>query len=207
MAVPRGEAPRFSLVMMIAGLGLLSACATLEISVKPPTFEPQEYLRSTCKGLELRAIAVEGVDRYWELFDDYLPEIGIAAVWVKILHTGQSSIDLSKSKWGLRFHGQMHPPLSTEQVFRLYYKKRKIRFFQLETDAKARARFEQASIALPNTLHPGSEQSGLLLFDLVALGPEQDWSRDATLSLQNVRFARDDQADLVLPLNHADTNR
>jgi hypothetical protein len=192
---------------MLVALGVLSACATLDVSLKPPAFEPQEYARSTRKGLELRAIAVEGVDRYWELFDDYLPEIGIAAVWAKLLHTGEADLDLSRSKWRLRFHGQMHASLSTEQVFRLYYKKRKIRFFRVGTDANARARFEQVSIALPDILHPKSERAGLLLFDLGTLGLEPGWSRDATLLLQNVRFGGDDKADLVLPLNHADTNR
>jgi hypothetical protein len=192
--------------MILVVLALVSACATLDVSMKPPTFKDEEYVRAACKGLELKATAIEGADRYWELFDDYLPEIGIAAVWAVLRNTGDSAIDLSRSKWGLRFHGQICASLSTEQVFRLYYKRRKIRFFHLETDAQARARFEGSSSLRPVFLPPRGEQAGWLLFNL-SLAPEPDWGRNATLALQDVHFGKDDKADLILPLNHANTSR
>ncbi len=120
MTVPRGESSRFDLIIVLSLLGLMSACATLDLSVRPPTFEPGEYAQSIRNGLELRAIPIQGEDRYWNLFDDYLPEIGITAVWAVVRNTGESDIDLSRSRWELRIRGQTHPTLSTDQIFKLY---------------------------------------------------------------------------------------
>jgi hypothetical protein len=186
-------------------LGLLCACTTLNVSVKPPTFNPEEYARSARNGLELRAIPIEGVVRYWEMFDDYLPEIGIAAVWAVVRNTGDSEINLSRTKWVLRYGGRIHPALRTDQAFKLYYKRRNIRLYSLNADMEARTRLAGKSHHR-SILQPQTEQAGFLLFD-VSPSPDPEWGQGAILMLQDIQFTKDERTDLILPLTHANTNR
>src|SRR5512136_2224160 len=99
MPVPRRESLRQHLPAVLILSSLVSACATLHVPPAAPSFNLENLPAAGNHGVEIRAKVIDGINSYWELFDDYLPEIGIAALWVIVRNPGPSDIRLSKAKW------------------------------------------------------------------------------------------------------------
>src|SRR5262245_57714412 len=116
---------------------LLASCTTLKVPVRLPKVSGPT-LQASREGVLVGAHPIEGRENYWELFDDDLPQIGIAALWVRIENSRAEAIDLADLNWTLEARGESFSNLSTDQVLDRYYDRRGIRFYSVNSDRKAR---------------------------------------------------------------------
>jgi hypothetical protein len=194
---------RFCFLSFLAALaGLEISCSSLQVPMKIPSFEQADMLRAGNYGLELAVKPIEGVHSYWQLFDDNLPEIGIAAAWVALKNSGSGTIDLKRAKWSIDVGGgRTFGRLDNAQVLDMYYKRRHIRMYSVYTDRKAQQNLERISLRT-RMLKPSTEVTGLVFFSTdPASAP--DWTRRAVLQIRNIRVTGKKPFELTLPLAYA----
>ncbi len=201
MPVPIGESFRRHLLVILMLGPLVSACATLHVPSSAPTFKPEDLPRTGDNYMEIRAKVIDGINSYWDLFDEYLPEIGIAALWVLVRNPGPSEISLASAKWELRLGGEISTSIETDDVFKLYYKRRGIRMYSLVADQKARRQLQDLSLGR-GQIRPGKEEAGFLFFRIPP-SHNPNWARGAVLSLRDLREANGNKTTFALPLIYA----
>ncbi len=158
-------------------------------------------LRADRSGLTLAVKPIQGVNEYWDLFNDNLPEIGIAAAWVKLSNSGSGTLDLSKSEWTLQIGGRTLARMQTAKVLTEYYKRRHIRMYLVSADVKAQKELENISFHQVR-LRPSGEAEGLVFFHIdPAFAPL--WARNATLQVTDIRTSAGKRFDLSLSLSYA----
>ncbi len=166
-----------------------------------PTFRPDEMLRADRSGLILAVKPIQGVNEYWDLFNDNLPEIGIAAAWVKLSNSGSGTLDLSRSHWALQIGERTFARMETSEILTHYYKRRHIRMYLISADRRAHKELENIAFHWVR-LRPSGEAEGLVFFHIDAsLAPL--WARSATLQISNIRNAAGKGFDLNLSLAYA----
>jgi hypothetical protein len=186
---------------LIAFAGVQLACSTLQVPMTVPTFKPAEVLRADTTDMRLEVKPIVGVRSYWQLFDDNLPEIGIAAVWVALTNLSDGMIDFSRSKWLIQIGGRVYGRLDNSQVLDQYYKRRHIRMYTDYADRRARQKLARITFDLVS-LRPSAQEDGLVFFR-VNPASAPDWTRGAVLQIRNVRTAGRKSLDLNLPLAYA----
>jgi len=184
-------------VLLLACLG----CATLQVPLKIPAFKPDEMLRVDKSGLTLAIKPIEGVNEYWNLFNDNLPEIGIAAAWVEFRNAGDATLDLSKCKWSLQIGARTFDRMENSKVLSRYYKLRHIRMYLVSADRKAQQELENIAFH-QGRLRPSGNAEGLIFFQIdPSLAPR--WTQGATMQVGDVRTAAGKRFDLSLSLAYA----
>ncbi len=200
MPAPRGEA----ICRIIPALFLLCvtpACVTLEIPVTPPQFQAVDFFSASREGIEIRAKPIEGMDNYLELFDDNLPEIGIAAVWATVRNLRDEDISFEHARWDLRAAGNNYSELTISQVFGHYYKRRGVRLYSQYADQRERADLDRL-ILKDGQIRPGQERAGFLFFNIPSV-PSAGWARTTMLRVRDIRFPRHRKADITVSLSYA----
>jgi hypothetical protein len=193
---------RIKTALMIAGLGaFLTSCTTLQVPVSGPSFPLQEVLRGSREGVEIGVTPIVAEDEYLQLFDDDLPEIGIAALWVEVHNTRSTAIEMNPVGWHLRTSGQESSSLSIEEVFARYYQGRKVRMYAIGTDGTARLNMERV-IFRPGPIQPAAKRQGFVFFRLNPAIPS-GWNRGATLGVDNIWLDRSNKINLEIALSHA----
>jgi len=191
-----------SFLTLLATLALLLAsCSSLQVPLKPPIFEDHEYTRGGNSGLSLAVKPIEGIKAYWELFDDNLPEIGIAAAWVIVKNTSNGTIDLTHSKWAVQIGGRKYARMQNAAVMSRYYKGRYIRMYTAEADGRARQDLERMTLH-SGRLEPAMGAEGLVFFRIDP-PPAARWTRGAILRINNIRIDDGKWIELNLPLAYA----
>jgi hypothetical protein len=190
-----------SFLILLATLALLASCSSLQVPLQPPTFKEREYVRGGNSGLNLAVKPIEGIKAYWELFDDNLPEIGIAAVWVTAKNTSGQTIDLTRSKWTVHIGDRKMARLENAAVLNRYYKGRQIRMYTVEADQRARRDLERMTFH-PGRLQPAMGAEGLIFFRIDP-SPAAQWTRGAILQINHVRIDNGKWIELNLPLTYA----
>jgi len=178
---------------------LMCSCATLNVPVDPPRFNPDEMLRTSVLGVELSVKPIQGRDSYWSLFDDNLPEAGIGAIWVAAKNVADGEIDFTKARWMLRRGSADQPALDGDQVFKLYYRARHIRMYGVETDRQAKLALERIRFQ-SGLIRPSMIQEGFLFFRVVP-SSALDWS--GTLIVDNIRLKDARISSLQVQLTYA----
>jgi hypothetical protein len=164
---------------------LLASCASLKVPVELPKVSRPTF-RASRDGVTLGAHPIEGRESYWELFDDELPTIGIAALWVRIENSRAEPIDLSDLTWTLQAGSETFSGLSIDQVLERYYQRRGIRFYSLNSDRKAREDLERVTLK-SGLLPPSAVCQGFVFLD-VDHSSGHGWSRGTRLFARGIRL-------------------
>ena len=169
----------------LAALVGAGGCTSLRAPVAPPVFAPAEVVSAEVEGFALKARPVAERDLSLELFDEDLPALGIAAVWVEIGNRRDSPADLRRARWAVEIAGRRSDALSTDAVLKRFYRARKIRMYTTKTDADARRAIESLRLRV-EVLPAGGSASGFLYCAAdPALG--SGWARRAALAVRGVR--------------------
>jgi len=187
--------------VLTAGALILCACASLQMPLQPPDVAPQELRRASIDGIEVGVKAIESEDEYWQLFEEYLPRIGIVAVWVEVHNSRAAPVRLRRSDWSLQTGDRKSAAMSSDQVFERYYDGFQVRMVSVQADRKARLRMERAAWQ-PGELAPASRQAGYLFFRIDS-ETASGWTRQATLLLRNLRLGPGAKTTLKIVLAHA----
>jgi hypothetical protein len=163
----------------------LASCASIKIPVDAPKVSRPTFQASR-EGVTLGAHAIEGRESYWELFDDELPLIGIAALWVRIENSRAGPIDLSDLTWTLQTGSETFSALSVDQVLERYYERRGVRFYSLNSDRKTREDLER--VTLKGGLLPPSGVCQGFVFLEVDDSSGHGWSGGARLFARGIRL-------------------
>jgi hypothetical protein len=180
----------------IAGGG----CSSLRVPAQVPAFPEAELQRTGTGPVELEARAVDARALNWELFDDHLPELGLAPVWVRVRNRGAERLDLGRASWRLELGGRRFSALGRDAILGRFYKRKKIRMYTLQAHAAARTSLDRLLIAA-GPLAPGTSASG---FVFLGIDPRAagTWV-GGTLVLHGVRLGSRRAPDLTLVLGHA----
>jgi len=184
-----------------AVLLLMCSCATLNVPADPPEFKSEAMLHARAPGIELSVVPIQGRDLYWSLFNDNLPEAGIAAVWVSVKNTADAELDLSKARWVLSGDGRDEAALTGDQVFNLYYHTRHIRMYSAETDRRARLAMEKIRFQ-PGRISPSANREGFLFFRVIP-GASFDSGARTILIAENIRHRNSRMSPLQVHLTYA----
>lgn len=184
-----------------AGLVLCVSCASLRVPSSIPEFEPSAWVSVEREGLHLRAVPLEGRDRYWEIFDENLPSLGIVALWVEIRNGRQTPVILADDRWRLRTPAGKSGSLDAGQVMERYYSQAGTRIYSTAAAADAQAKLDHLRLA-PGDVAAGRSIAGFLFF-AVDPSEEAQWSRNATLIAPPIRCAGCRAATIELPLAYA----
>lgn len=182
-------------------LATLSNCTTLRISQPPRIPKNDSFHSITVSGLELRALSFSSIGDYWDLFDENLPELGIAAVWVSLANRTQEEKNLANARWELFIGGRRCPVLDTPGIFKRYYKGRGVRLVTERADASARHEFDKILLR-SEAIEGGKEANGFLFFKIPPAAAST-WSRGAILRLRNIHWPTGSIARMELPLSNA----
>jgi hypothetical protein len=163
----------------------LVSCASLKVPANPPAVSKPAFQASR-EGVTLGAHAIEGRESYWELFDDELPLIGIAVLWIRVENSRTEPIDLSDLSWTLQTGSETFSGLSIDQVLERYYARRGVRFYSMNSDRKAREDLERVTLK-GGLLAPSSVRQGFVFLEVDrSLG--HGWSRGARLFARGIRL-------------------
>jgi hypothetical protein len=190
-----GRAGLFVAALVVSGAG---ACTSIRLPARVPTFKDSELVRTSSGGVGLAARPVDARELNWELFDEHLPDAGLAPVWVAVHNGSAAPVDLSGARWTLRLGGRSLPALDRDAILKRFYKVRKIRMYTLQTHERARAELDRLMLGA-RTIPPGESSSGFL-FLKVELSDAPTWSR-GDLTVRGLRSG-DRELELSLPLSH-----
>ncbi|PYV18537.1 MAG: hypothetical protein DMG07_03735 [Acidobacteria bacterium] len=185
--------------------GLLPGCTTLRVPARIPDFPAGELVRTSVEQVALEAFPVEGREANWELFDDYLPEIGIAAVWVSVRNDRGAAVDLTGLRWELKLGSKVAASLGRDEVLKRFYKGRKVRMYSLAADRSARDALERV-LFRPGKLAPGARASGFVFLKLDP-GQISSWARNGVLVGRGARLQDGRQIELRAPLGERPKRR
>ena len=187
--------------LLTAGALMLFSCASLQMPLQAPDVAPRELRHEAIDGIEVGVKAIESEDEYWQLFEEYLPRIGMVAVWVEVHNSGTAPIRLRRSDWSLQTGDRKSAAMSSDQVFERYYDGFQVRMYSVQADRKARLRMERAAWQ-PGALAPASRRTGYLFFRIDS-ETASGWTRQATLLLRNLRLGPGAKTTLKIVLAHA----
>lgn len=188
-------------VFLPIAAALLTSCSSMHVPLKPLSFKADEFLRASNSGLNLSVKPIESIHAYWELFDDNLPEIGIAAVWVVVGNTSDATIDLTHSQWFVQLGERKYVRMENAALFSRYYRGRNVRMYTVNADKRARLDLERM------TLHPGRLRQAMQADGFVFFGIDPSrapqWTRGARLQIRGIRIENGKRIKLNLPLAYA----
>jgi hypothetical protein len=179
-----------------------SACSTLQAPARIPAFPVQETLRVSHDGLEVAARPILGEEAYFELFDDYLPEIGIVAVWVEVRAAGADALEIGPESWQFSSGDAALVALDLRRMFDRYYKRRSVRMVSLHIDAEGLAKMERVAFR-SGRVAGGRPHSGFLFFDLGAPAARA-WNQGAPQNRCGLRLRpnANTTVEIVFPHEH-----
>jgi hypothetical protein len=177
-----------------------SSCATLKVPATAPEFSADSFLRVAVDGITLAAHPLVTREAYWDVFDDYLPEVGIVAIWIRRHSTLDREIDASRARWRLRLPLREAGHLRSVELLKRYYKGRSIRMYTIEADLQARSRLEKL-LFQPGRLEPSARREGFIFFRLDH-DARLEWTKGAILVGSGI-WPGDRSLTLELPLFYA----
>jgi hypothetical protein len=180
---------------------LTASCAPMQIPARSYVIPSQELRFTSGGGVAIGARAIVGRDRYWDLFDENLPEFGIGAIWVEMHNDTESALDLGSIRWTLAGNQELTRELDSNGFFDRYYHVRRIRMVSTESDRKSKLDLENIhfqALAMP----PRTTRQGFLFFP-IAPTTSEDWVRNGILQASRVRDGRGANLSFQVSLAHA----
>jgi hypothetical protein len=185
-------------MLFVAVVFEVSGCSTLHVPAVRPDFSASESVQTATEGVILRAAAVLGRERYSDLFDDDLPQLGIVAVWITVENRSRQEVAVEPKRWYVLSAGRRCPAMSPNEMVDRYYHERNIRLYVVRADERARERLEQLSFQRAR-LAPGASSEGFVFFRTDASAPPS-WNLEATLMAGGIRLGGERKLDMQLPL-------
>jgi len=163
---------------------------------------PSQELQFTSRGgIAIGARPIFGRERYWDLFDENLPEFGIGAIWLDVRNDTGSALDLGKARWSLVESQSTMRALDSNGFFDRYYHMRRIRMVSTEADRKSKLGLETICFpALP--IPPRTGRQGFLFFPIQPTDSE-DWIHNGTLQVSRVGDGQGAVLSFQVSLAHA----
>ena len=191
--------PRSLHVTLFVAVTLWSAaCTSLRVprSIPDPGGGPSSSVKAMGVSVSVRPIV--GRESYWELFDEDLPEMGMAAAWVTIRNGRQDEVSVEPARWYLRSGTQRSPRLSPEEVMGRYYKARKIRMYSVRADREARRRLDDIGLQQGRLSSAGIAEG--LVFFRIAVPANPRWHEDKHLIVRGLFSGRELREGIEVPL-------
>jgi hypothetical protein len=180
---------------------LMAACTTLQVPTKAPVFQEKQFLHATRAGMDIAACPIVTAEEYWQLFDDYLPKLGIAAVWIRVRNQGEHPVAVNPETWLLRAENRNHAVLKIPELFGRYYSARGIRMYGIRGDQAARRDLGRIRLN-PARLAPDESCEGFLFFEIDP-GDADLWYRGAFLVARDIELSGGAKVVLEIALSHA----
>jgi hypothetical protein len=177
------------------------SCSSLQVPVSFPGYETSRLSFSISEGIRIGVRPVISREEYQQLFDDYLPEIGLVAVWLEVKNNRPSTITMPRLKWKLQRGGTSLKQVDASSVLRCYYRRRKIRMYTINTDLRAKRNLESVMIAA-GSISASGEKSGFAFF-MQAQPISRDWMRHAVLVNRDIDLDDGRRVEIQLPLTYA----
>jgi hypothetical protein len=179
----------------------LISCSNLRLPVDSPNYEHAQFLTLNIGGIAVYAKPLISRQDYLDMFDDYLPEIGLVAAWVKVQNNRASDISLEKNKWVLQTGNRSARQLNAPAVLKRYYHERKIRMYTLRSYNRAREKIER--LIIPDGKIPGSMKlEGFVIFQ-IDKSMQKNWNKGAVLSNKGIYLDVQKKAQFRLSLDYA----
>jgi hypothetical protein len=188
-------------VILAAAALLQISCASLQVPLTPVSFSSDRTLHSGGAGIELRIRPILSQDEYLDLFDDFLPEIGVVAFWVDVRNTRDNAVEIPPSSWRLETGGRGIHSLSVQDVFERYYDGRRIRMYTIGADGTARQNMERIAFK-HGRIEPSTEHAGLVFF-AIAPPATRGWNQGAVLRLGGIRLPDGSRVVIRIDISHA----
>jgi len=174
----------------------------MHVPLQAPSFTREQMVKADIGSITVSARAITGPNANWELFDDDLPHLGIAAVWISLWNGSTSEVNLSGLKWRLSVGSRRYNALEPEEVLKRYYKGKQIRLYGLNAHQQATRELQEVSFQ-QGRLPPSKASKGFLFF---RIDPKMAgrWSRESSLIAEGLPAEGSTEGVLRLPLEHAD---
>jgi hypothetical protein len=182
---------------------VLASCATLQVPMAKLSFPPQDKLRESRDGIDVGVKPMVSEVDYLELFDDFLPEIGIVALWVEVKNARAAAVEIQPSNWRLLAGNRSFHALSVQHVFDRYYRGRNIRMYTSRADRDAKQKMKRVWFE-NGRIEPSMKRAGLVFF---AIDPAlaRSWGRGAILNLADIQLARGLKIAIQVKISHANS--
>jgi hypothetical protein len=182
---------------------VLASCATLQVPLAELSFPPPHTLRESRDEIDVGARPMVSEDDYLKLFDDFPPDIGIAALWVEVKNARATAIEIQPSNWRLLAGNRSFHVLSVQDVFDRYYQGRNIRMYTTGADRDAKQKMKRVSFE-NRRIEPSMKRAGLVFF---AIDPAlaSGWEHGAMLSLADIQLARGSKIAIQVKISHANS--
>jgi hypothetical protein len=154
-------------------------------------------------GIDVGVRPIRSEAEYLQYFDDNLPAIGIAAIWMEVSNSRTRSVSMQPASWVLRIGDRDFHSMTVSEVFNRYYRQRRIRIYSVRNDRAARQDLEKVSLG-DAPIAPAAQRRGFVFF---RIDPQMasDWDHRATLVARNVLLDRGSKTVLRIALFHAGT--
>ncbi len=177
---------------------VFSNCATLRVPASIPDLGSSGFYTVIADGVSVRIKPIVGQEGYWDLFDDDLPEIGIAAAWISIHNGRQDEIHLEPRRWHLFFGARKSSLLSPKEVLDRYYEGRNIRMYSVHADLEARQLLDK--IRLQRRMLLPEETTEGFIFMRIESAARAQWHRNARLVVRGAFGAGGSGKEIEVPL-------
>jgi len=186
-------------VLLISLIVAVSGCSTLHVPAARPSFSAKESAEAQQEGVLLKAMAILGKESYSDLFDDYLPQFGIIAVWMTIENRGKQEVTVDPKHWYLMAASRRCPAMSPNEMVDRYYRERGIHLYFVHADERARDRLAKLSLR-GGRIAPSDSIEGFVFFRIDGPAPPS-WNLDATLMARGIKPGGRRELDMQLPLH------
>jgi hypothetical protein len=190
-----------SLSSLLCAAFFFTSCTSLRVPVDFPGYESAQSLNLSADGIDVFAKPLISRQDYQDVFDDYLPEIGLVAVWVQVQNTRSSDIMLAKEKWALRTGNRNRKQLDAPSILKRYYQGRNIRMYTLHTYTRARQQIEQSMIR-DGKISSSMKLDGFVIFP-IDKALQQDWNKGAVLMHKGIYLNDQKKVEIRLSLDYA----
>ncbi len=182
-------------------LGAIS-CTSLHAPAVLPAYNAGDSYISADSGVQIRALPIREPSRYYELFDEYLPEVGILALRVSVADETSQPVDASSVVFLLQDGDTTHRALEPDQLFKIYYGRSHIRMYTLNTDETARR--DISRVSFKKGIIPPREAADGLIFFSPAEHLSAGWPVRSILVVRGIRLADGRKLRFKIPLAYAD---
>jgi hypothetical protein len=191
----------YTLAVLLCAAASAVSCSSLQVPVNFPGFNPAQLSHSSSDGINFAIKPITSRQEYQEIFDDYLPEVGLAAIWIQVRNNRSAEITLASEKWRLQIGERTLKQLDTSAVLKRYYHGRNIRIYTVNADLGARRNLENLMIS-SGRIASSMEFSGLIFFqvDKTLL---QNWNKGAVLINKDIYLDNGKKVKIRLPLAYA----
>jgi hypothetical protein len=197
----RLRAFKLTLGTLLCTLSFSISCASLRLPVELPNYEAAQLLTLSIEGVNVFAKPLISRRDYQDIFDDYLPEIGLVAVWVQVQNARSPDITLADNRWLLRIGKHNARQLDAPSILKHYYRERNIRMYTLGSYTRSREKIEKLLI-------PDGEISTLMALEGFAIfavdkSLQKDWNKGAVLMNKSIYLDNRKKVEIRLSLDYA----